>query len=74
MRKPVRLGEPEFVSCTRIRKSTGCSHGTLLNLVKRGLVQVRLDHFTGRPLYRLADVRQHSPGKPGRPRKAKAIS
>lgn len=66
--KPVRrLDEPEFVSVARVRELTGCHPGTLLTLVVRGLVETRLDHFAGHPLYRLADVRKYMPPKRGRP-------
>lgn len=67
--KPVRLAEPEFVSVARIRTLAKCYDGTLLTLVARGLVETRIDHFTGHPLYRVADVRKHMPPKRGRPRK-----
>ena len=67
MPKPVRQAQPEFVSVARVRALTGCYPGTLLTLVVRGLVEARLDHFAGFPLYRLADVRKYMPPKRGRP-------
>ena len=65
--KAVRLDEPEFVSVARVRELTNCHPGTLLTLVVRGLVQTKLDHFAGHPLYRLANVRKYMPPKRGRP-------
>ncbi len=67
MPKPVRQPQPEFVSVARVRALTGCYPGTLLTLVARGLVETRIDHFAGFPLYRLADVRKYLPPKRGRP-------
>jgi len=72
--KPVRLAKPEFVSVARVRELTGCWPGTLLTLVMRGLVETRLDHFAGFPLYRLADVRKYIPPKRGRPSKDSLIA
>jgi len=67
--KPVRMARPEFVSVARIRQLTGCYPGTVLRLVMRGLVENRLDHFSGFPLYRLDDIRRNMPPKRGRPSK-----
>jgi hypothetical protein len=72
--KAVRMDEPEFVSVARVRAFTGCNPGTLLTLVARGLVETRLDHFAGFPLYRLSDVRKYMPPKRGRPSKESLIA
>ena len=69
MPKPVRLGEPEFVSATRACQLIGCAHDTLYRMAALGLVQMCLDHYSGRPVYKLSDVRARAPGKPGRPSK-----
>ena len=61
MPAPARLAEPKYVSATRACQLIGCAHDTLYRLAALGLVHMRLDHFSGRPVYKLSDVRARAP-------------